>query len=416
MIDIERLRQDPEGFKKAVARKGQDIDVHAILTLDETRRELIGEIDTLRHTSNELAAKGADITEEDKKEGKHLKEQIKVKEEELENVEKQLHSRVQEVPNPPLEDVPSGREEDKKILREWGDVRQVSFSPKDHLELGTALELIDFEAGAKVAGSQFYYLTNEAALLELALVRYAMDTLYKKGFIPVITPDLVRERFYKGTGYMPKGEEAQTYEIEGEDLGLIATAEVTMAGYHADEVFGPEDLPKKYVALSHCFRKEGGAYGKYSKGLYRVHQFTKVEMFAYVLPEESAKTHEEFIGIEEEIYQELGIPHRVVILAAEDTGSQAAKTYDVEAWMPGRGEWGEITSTSNTTDYQARNMNIRYRTDSGTAYVHMLNGTAIATSRAPIAILENYQREDGGVDIPKALHPYLPFKSIEPRN
>lgn len=415
MIDIEKLRENPETIKKAVARKGYDLDADAILTLDETRRELIAETDDLRAQANKIADKGPDITEEDKKEGKKLKEKIKIKEEELENVEKQLNERLWDVPNPPLDDVPAGGKEDNKVLRAWGEKPLFDFDPQDHFEIGDRLDLIDFDAGAKVSGSQFYYLKNELAMLEVALIQYAMHHLYSKGFTAVITPDLVRERFYKGTGFAPKGDEAQTYKIEGEDLGLIATAEVSMAGYHADEILKMDELPKRYVALSHCFRKEAGAYGQYSKGLYRVHQFTKVEMFAYTTPEESANMHEAFAEIEEEIFQGLGIPYRVVLLSAGDTGGQAAKTYDLEAWMPGRDEWGEVTSTSNTTDYQARNMNIRYRTEDGTDYVHMLNGTAVATSRALIAILENYQREDGGVDIPKALHPYLPFTEIPPR-
>jgi seryl-tRNA synthetase len=235
-----------------------------------------------------------------------------------------------------------------------------------------------------------------------------MDKLVKEGFVPVITPDLAKARYYLGTGYAPRGDEAQTYTIEGEDLGLIATAEVTLAGKHADEVVVEKELPLKYVGYSHCFRQEAGAYGKYSKGMYRVHQFTKAEMFIYCTPEESPKMHEYILAMEESIYQDLEIPYRVIKQCTGDLGAMAAKKYDIEAWMPGRGEYGEVTSTSNCTDYQARNLNIKYRTkDNKNEYLHMLNGTAVATSRTPIAILENYQQKDGSVIIPKVLQKWM---------
>jgi len=412
MIDIELLRSDKKAVEQSLARRGATIDIDAVLSLDDTRRELIAEIDVLRRGSNEIAKRGADVSSEDKEKGKSLKEKVKIKQEELDNVNAQLKERMAQIPNIPLKEVPDGVE--GEILREWGEVKQIISSPKDHVELSQNLDLIDFEAGAKVSGSQFYFLKNEAALLEIALVSFAITYLKNRGFTPILTPDLVRERFYKGTGFQPNGPEAQIYEIKDEDLGLVATAEVSMAGYHADEVFEPDSLPKRYVALSHCFRKEAGAYGKYSKGLYRVHQFTKVEMFAYTEPDESERMHQEFLECEEAIFQELDIPYRVRLLGVQDMGSQSAKTYDLEAWMPGRGEWGEVTSTSNTTDFQARNMNIKYRSPKGNSYVHMLNGTAIATSRALIAILENYQRDDGGIDIPKVLQPYCGTGAIMP--
>lgn len=413
MIDIEQIHSNKDEVLERISKRA-DVDFDSILSLDNIRKQIISEIELLRKNSNAIADKGPSISEKDKGEGKLLKEKIKVKESELENVQKQLEDRLNLVPNLPLSDVPEGVE--GEIIKEWGEVKQVTFAPKDHIEISDMLDLIDFEAGAKVSGSQFYFLKNEAALIEIALISFGINLLSKKGFIPILTPDLVRERYYKGTGFQPGGPEAQIYEVKDEDLGLIATAEVSMAGYHADEIFDTIDLPKKYAALSHCFRKEAGAYGKYSKGLYRVHQFTKVEMFAYTQPENSEDMHQEFLACEEEIFQKLQIPYRVRLLGARDMGTQSAKTYDLEAWMPGRGEWGEITSTSNTTDFQARNMNIKVRSQNGNQYVHMLNGTAIAVSRALIAILENYQRDDGGIDIPEVLHPYLPIKSIEPKN
>ncbi|MEX2033528.1 MAG: serine--tRNA ligase, partial [Candidatus Colwellbacteria bacterium] len=289
-----------------------------------------------------------------------------------------------------------------------------NFEPKDHLELGKSLDIIDFETGSKVAGSGFYYLKNDGVLLELALVRYALDFLAKNRFTLWLTPDLAREKFYLGTGYMPQGEEAQTYVIEGTDLGLIATAEVTLAGIHSDEIMNEADLPKLYAGYSHCFRQEAGAYGKYSKGLYRLHQFTKVEMFTYVKPEDSPKTHELLLELEERLWQGLGIPYRVVEMSTGDLGAMAARKFDLEAWMPGRGDWGEVTSASNTTDYQARRLGIKFRKSDGSLeFTHTLNGTALATSRAIIAILENYQTEEGKIVIPEVLRDYVGKSEIE---
>ncbi|MEK7500860.1 MAG: serine--tRNA ligase, partial [Patescibacteria group bacterium] len=326
-------------------------------------------------------------------------------------VETQFNEGFGLIPNPAFDEVPDGIQ--PKELRVVGEKPKFDFEPKDHLELGERLDILDFEAGAKVAGSQFYYLKNEGALLELALINYAVNLLAAEGFKPLFTPDLAKARFYLGTGYMPRGDEAQIYEVKDENLGLIATAEVTLAGYHADEVLDEKLLPLKYAGLSHCFRREAGAYGKYSKGLYRVHQFTKVEMFCYTKPEDSLATHEELLKLEEKIFKGLGIPYRVIEIPAGDLGAQAAKKYDLEAWLPGRGDWGEITSASNTTDYQSRNLNIKYRKSSGeTDFVHTLNGTAIAASRAIIAILENYQRADGSVAVPEVLQKWLTFKTI----
>ena len=298
-------------------------------------------------------------------------------------------------------------------MRRWGQPRAFDFEPKDHLELGSHLGILDFETGAKVVGSQFYYLYGDGALLELALVMFAMELLGKEGFTPAITPDLAKSRYYLGTGYMPKGDEAQTYTISGQDLGLIATAEVTLAGKHADEIIPEEALPVKYIGYSHCFRQEAGAYGRYSRGLYRVHQFTKAEMFIYCAPEESGKMHEHILEMEEKIYQQLGLPYRVLEMCSGDLGAMAAKKYDIEAWMPARAEYGEVTSTSNCTDYQARNLNVKFRRKDGNSeYAHMLNGTAIATSRTPLAILENYQEADGSVVIPEALRKWMGKEKI----
>jgi seryl-tRNA synthetase len=412
MIDIQTLRDAPEWLKVKVTDKGFDSTlVDQALKLDEQRRELIAEVESLRAERNK-AAKDKNIER-----GKAIKTRLQELEPVLEKIEAEFSEVFNRIPNPALPDVPLGKNEKENVeVRRWGQPRGFDFEPKDHLELGAHLGILDFEAGAKVVGSQFYYLYGDGALLELALVMFAMELLQKEGFTPAITPDLAKSRYYLGTGYAPKGDEAQTYTISGQDLGLIATAEVTLAGKHADEIIPEEELPVKYIGYSHCFRQEAGAYGKYSRGLYRVHQFTKAEMFIYCTPEESGKMHEHILEMEEKIYQHLGLPYRVLEMCTGDLGAMAAKKYDIEAWMPARGEYGEVTSTSNCTDYQARNLNVKFRRKDGKSeYAHMLNGTAIATSRTPLAILENYQQADGSVMIPEVLRKWMGKDKIVPR-
>lgn len=411
MLDIKFIRDNAEFVKTATKNKGFDETiVNRLLTVDENRRKLIQETEEIRAKKNKL---GRDEIEE----GKRLKVLLKEREEELDVVSKDFEDLIHQVPNPSSDNTPIGKDDKENVeIKKWGEIKKFDFTPKDHLEIGTNLGIFDFEAGAKVAGSQFYYLYGDGALLELSLTMYALEKLSKKGFLPVITPDLAKSRYYLGTGYAPKGNEAQTYEIKDIDLGLIATAEVTLAGKHADEVIPEDKLPIKYVGYSHCFRQEAGAYGKYSKGLYRVHQFTKVEMFIYCKPEDSERLHQEILAVEEEIYQELNIPYRVLDMCSGDLGAMAVRKFDVEAWMPGRNDYGEITSTSNCTDYQARNLNIKYKKKDGTnEFVHMLNGTAIVMSRVPIAILENYQNEDGSVNIPLVLQKWMGKEKIQVR-
>lgn len=403
MLDIKLLRDDPERVQKGIAAKGSDPElVDRFLETDAIWRGLTTELETLRHEQKELSA------ERDIDAAKALKEKIKEKEKEIEGVEQERTNALLLIPNLPLEGVPAGAgEKENKVLREVGEKKNFDFKPKEHLELGEALDIVDFASGSKVAGSGFYYLKDDGVLLELALVRYALDFLKEHGFTLWFTPDLARDKFYLGTGYQPRGPEAQTYVIEGTDLGLIATAEVTLAGLHADEILAEDSLPKLYAGYSHCYRQEGGAYGKYSRGLYRVHQFTKVEMFAYAAPEDSAALHEKFLELEEKLWQSIGIPYRVLEMCIGDLGAQAARKFDLEAWMPGRGDWGEVTSTSNTTDYQARRLDIRFRSKDGVKFAHTLNGTAIATSRAIIAILENRQTKEGKIEIPEVLQKYM---------
>jgi seryl-tRNA synthetase len=411
MLDPKFIRENPELVKKNTEERGMKSDVvDSWIEVDEKRNKLIQETDALKSERNELSKGLSGKPDETTiKKVKEIKDKLESLENELNESEAKWNELIHQIPNIHLKDVPVGTSEDDNVDLEFhGEIPKFDFEPKDHLTLGQDLDILDFEKGAKVSGSQFYYLKNDAVLLEFALIQYGLKKFVEKGYELFMTPDMAKSRYYLGTGYNPKGDEAQTYEIEGEDLGLIATAEVTMAAYHADEVFNKLELPKKYVAISHCFRKEAGAYGKYSKGLYRVHQFTKLEMFGYATLEQSEEIHQEMLAIEKEIAEEIGIPYKVIQQCTADLGAIAAKKYDLEAWMPGRKGYGEITSTSNCTDYQARNLNIKYKDDDGqNKHVHMLNGTAIVMSRYPIAILENFQQADGSVKVPKVLQPYV---------
>jgi len=314
----------------------------------------------------------------------------------------------------------SQNEEDNPVLEVVKQPKKFNFEPKDHVQLGEGLDIIDFDRGAKVAGAKFYYLKNELAVLEFALIQYALNTAIKHGFIPFCTPDLAKREVLEGLGFNSRGESTQIYNIENSDLSLVGTAEITMGGYHKDEILNEKDLPKKYVAVSHCFRTEAGAYSKFSKGIFRVHQFTKVEMFQYTTPENSESAHQEILKIEKEIFNGLDVPYRVIDHCTADLGGPAIRTFDLEAWMPGKpnknnqlGDWAEITSTSNCTDYQARGLNIKYKDKNGKVdYLHMLNGTTLADVRAIIAILENNQQPDGSIKIPKVLQKYCGFKKI----
>jgi seryl-tRNA synthetase len=324
------------------------------------------------------------------------------------------------IPNFVHPESPVGGEADARELRRVGEVPRFDFAPRDHLELGTKLALFDFEAGARVAGQKFYYLKNEAVLLELALQRMALDVLIEKGFTPFTTPDLARRAVVDAMAFSPRGPETQIYSVEGTDLDLIGTAEITLGGLYQDTVLEEEQLPLRLAGVSHCYRTEAGSAGRESKGLYRVHQFTKVEMFAFTRPEDSEAMHTELVGIEERIWQMLEVPYRVLDIATGDLGAPAYRKLDLEAWLPGRGEkgdWGEVTSASNCTDFQARRLKTRFRRKAAkkTELVHTLNGTAVAISRALIALLENHQRADGSIGIPRALRPYFGRDAIAAR-
>lgn len=411
MLDIKFIRENVQKVKENCKNRNVLCDVDLLLQLDQQRVNLIQKIDQLRNEKNQLnqSIKSAVDKEALLQQGKKIKEQLEKSEPELEEISAQYNKLLLAVPNMTHPDVGVGKtDQDNKEIARYGEVPHWNFSPKTHEEIMLALDLADFERAAKVSGSKFYYLKNAGALLELALVNFAIAKLTKRGFIPVITPDLARDRVLEGIGFNPRGEESQVYSIENQDLNLVGTAEITMGGYYMDEVIPEHELPKKYVALSHCFRTEAGAYGRHSAGLYRVHQFTKVEMFIYSKPEDSEALHEELKDIEVEIFNDLEVPFRVVDICTGDLGGPAYRKYDLEAWMTSKNDFGEVTSTSNTTDYQARRLNIKIQREDGSKeFAHLLNGTAIAVSRALIAILENYQQEDGSVKVPRVLVPFM---------
>ena len=421
MLDLKFIRDNLDAVRENTKNRHMTANPDLVVQLYDTRNTLLHHLEKERASRNANAAKmngklAADERTALIEEGKRLKEAIAVLEKGHEDTEKSLIEEAKKIPNMSHPEAPIAAEEaGNRELRRWGAVPRFGFAPKDHVQLGESLDLIDFEAGARVAGQKFYYLKNEAVFLELALVRYALDILAREGFTPHITPDMAREEIVAGHGFNPRGPESNIYPVEGTDLCLVATAEFTLGGAYAGKVLQAGELPVLLAGVSHCFRREAGAAGQFSKGLYRVHQFTKVEMFVLCRPSESEAMHDGLIDIEERIYQGLGIPYRVVDTCTGDLGGPAYRKYDIEAWMPGRGEageWGEITSASNCTDYQARRLAIRFREEGKNAFVHTLNGTAVAVSRTLIALLENFQREDGSVALPEALHAYAGFSEI----
>jgi seryl-tRNA synthetase len=424
MLDLDTIRTRTEEVRANCAHRRIEADVDAVLRLADERSDLIQETERMRARRNELSGQIPQASDTDRpalvEEAQRLKADVAEKEQALADVEQRLRAEQAKIPNLTHPDAPVGEEEAaNRELRRWGDVPAFDFEPKDHVALGEALDLLDFDSATKVTGSNFYFLKNEAVLLDLALQRFALQVLREKGYTLHTTPDLARMDVLEGTGFNPRGEESQIYRVEGQDLGLIATAEITLGGILKDAILAAGDLPLRFGGLSHCFRVESGAYGRAGRGLYRVHQFTKVEMFAFTLPEQSDAMHEEMLGIEEHIYQRLGLPYRVVDICTGDLGGPAYRKFDLEAWMPGRGEggeWGEITSTSNCTDYQARRLAIRFRREHGAKpeLVHTLNGTAVAVSRTLLAILENGQQADGSVVVPEALRPLCGLEQIGP--
>ena len=422
MIDIKDIRTKYSEIESNIKNRYMNVDLRKISEDMEKRSELLQKAEALRAKRNETAAKMKGKLDPETRnqliaEGKAIKDELASAEAELDEIERTFQAEVRTIPNYASPEAPVGKEDkDSLAVKFYGEPRKFSFKAKDHVELGEALDILDFDSGAKVSGQKFYYIKNQGVILQMALERYAMDIVLRHGFTPFITPDIAKEEILQGIGFNPRGAESNIYTIEGTGTCLVGTAEITLGGYYSGQILDKASLPIKMTGLSHCFRREAGGAGQYSKGLYRVHQFSKLEMFIYCLPEESDSFHKEILSIEEEIFQGLGIPYRIVDTATGDLGAPAYRKFDIEAWMPGRGdegEYGEVTSTSNCTDYQARSLNIRYRDDDGKIkFVHMLNGTAVALSRAIVAIMENYQNEDGTITIPPALVSYCGFDKI----
>ncbi len=423
MIDVKELRARKDEIAENIKNRYMNVDLEAILAHQEERGALLSEVEALRAKRNETAAKMKQKLDNETRqlyiaEGKAIKEELADKEARLAEIEAIFNDEIRTIPNYASPEAPIGKEDkDKLAVKFFGEPTNLSFKAKDHVQLGESLDVLDFDAGAKVSGQKFYYIKNKLVILQMALERYAMDIVIKHGFTPFITPDIAKEEILHGIGFNPRGAESNIYNLEGTGTCLVGTAEITLGGYYQNTILEKKDLPIRMTGLSHCFRREAGGAGQYSKGLYRVHQFSKLEMFILCLPEESDKLHKEILAIEEEIFQGLNIPYRVVDTATGDLGAPAYRKFDIEAWMPGRGdegEYGEVTSTSNCTDYQARSLNIRFRDDDGKLkFVHMLNGTALALSRAIVALMENYQNEDGSITIPEILKSYCGFDKIE---
>lgn len=421
MLDYKFIKDNLEAVKKNIEARNMTADADIVVKLYDERTALTTELQNLqqRRNANAQSMKQKLSPEERQKfieEGKQIKEEASRIENILKEKEAELEDAARKIPNMANPAVPVGKVDTENLeVKKVGTPRKFDFEVKDHVQIMEALDLIDFERATKVSGPKFYYLKNEAVFLEQALIMYALNTLRKHGFSTFITPDVARQEILTGIGFNPRGNESNVYCLEDEGTCLVATAEITLGGYHSNEIIPKDKLPLFYAGLSHCFRREAGAAGQFSKGLYRVHQFDKVEMFVYSTPEQSDEIHEKLRLIEEEIFTGLGLPFRVVDTCTGDLGAPAYRKWDLEAWMPGRngGEYGEVTSTSNCTDYQARRLNVKFKDEDGkNKYVHMLNGTAIAVGRAMLAIIENYQNADGSVTIPEVLVPFCGFDKI----
>ena len=409
MLDINFIRNNKELVEHSIKEKMyKNVNLDEILALDDQRKALLQQVEALRKERNNNTAKMKNGKPSDEliAKGKEIKEKLSTLEADLSDFEKELNTKLKTVPNVIFDDVPLGDESASVEVKKWGECKTTGV---DHLDYAVSRDWVDFERGAKVAGAKFYYVKGGLALLENALIQFGIKKIVEHGFTLMDVPDLVNSRVLEGTGFAPRSsEQSDEYYIEGEDLALIATAEMPITGYHMDEIIDEEKLPLFYAGLSACFRKEAGAYGKHTRGLFRVHQFNKLEMYAFCTPEQSKEIHEKLRGIEEEIWQEIGIPYHVINIAAGDLGAPAAKKYDIEYWSPVDQKYREITSCSNCTDFQARGLNIRVRRKDGTVEVlHTLNGTAISLARTMVAVLENFAEEGGKLRVPEVLQPYL---------
>lgn len=414
MLDIRFIRENAERVQQDALNKGyKNADVQAVISLDDERKALTAQIDELRTRRNQIAASmkssGGKPSDEQIAEGKKIKEELAELEKTYRELDEKLSNALNGIPNILQADVPIGEEGEDDLVKTWGEeLFESRKGAQDHLDFANKKNWVDFERGSKVAGTKFYFLKGDLALLENAIYQFALNRLISKGFNFMTVPHMVNGEVAMGTGFAPRSsDQSDEYFIENEDLSLIATAEMSLTGYHAGEILNEKDLPIFYAGYSPCYRKEAGTYGKHTRGLFRVHQFNKLEMYAYTLPEQSVDVHEKILAVEEEIYQELGIPYRVINIASGDLGAPASKKYDIEYWSPVDGSYREITSCSNCTDYQARNLNIRVRRENGDLQVvHTLNGTAVSLARCLVAAIENFQDGEDLV-LPKVLQPYM---------
>jgi len=418
MLDIKFIRENPDKVKEGCKAKQVKVDIDRLLEVDKKRRETLQALEDIRAQKNKANK------EIQKAKNKREKEKIILKmreldknndrlDENLKELEKKFNNLMFQIPNLPQEGVPVGKDEkDNVILRGVGEKTKFDFKPKDHLEIAEKLDLIDIKRAAKVSGTRFYYLKNEAVLLEFAIINFVFENLLKESFIPTIPPVILKEEMMRGMGYLEQLDREEAYFLEKDNLCLVGTSEQSIGVSHAGEIFDEKELPKRYLGFSPCFRREAGSYGKDTKGIFRVHQFDKTEMFSFSKPEDSKKEHQFFLSTEEKLMQLLKIPYRVVQISTGDLGFPVAAKYDIESWLPSENRYRETHSTSNCTDFQARRLDIRYRTKRGLEFVHMVNGTALAIGRILIAIIENYQQKDGSIKVPEALQKYLKFKVI----
>lgn len=417
MIDIKLIREKPELVKEGIRKKQGSVDIDLIIQKDKMRKYLLLEIENLRaeqgRASREIATLEGEVKAIRIKEMKELADRIKTKEPELREIDEEINRLIMQIPNLPRDEVPEGKgESENVVIKKWGEPIKHSFKVKDHLQLGKDLDLIDVERASRVSGSRFYYLKREAVLLEFALINYALEILTQKKFIPIVPPVLAREDILISMGYLPQLDQ-EMYKTTLDDMRLVATSEHTLGPLHMEEILESDTLPLRYAGFSTCFRREAGSYGKDVKGIFRVHQFDKVEMFTFCHQEDSPKEHDLMLNLEEQIVKGLGLPYQVVLMCTGDLGFPASKKYDIECWLPSEERYRETHSTSNCTDFQARRLNIRYRAGKNKVeFVHTLNGTAVAIGRTLIAIMENYQQADGSLVVPEVLRKYTGFDRI----
>jgi len=415
MLDINFIRENPQKVKEACKNKNVNVDVDRVLMLDKSKRELMTQMETLKAEQNKISRGGAD-NQAIFAQAKEIKEKIKAMSPELEKTDEELKKLLLQLPNIPFDDVPVGKDDSENVvLKKVGrPAMQIFHKPKDYMELGADLDLIDTERAGKVAGSRFGYIKGKLALLEFALVKLAMDTVTKEGFTPIIPPVMLKDEMARGTGYFEAGDRDEAYFLPDDNMYLVGTSEQSLISMHASEVLEEKDLPLRYVAFSTCFRREAGSYGKDTKGILRVHQFDKLEMVIFSKPEQSKDEHKLLLSIEEKLMKALKLPYQVINICTGDLGRPAASKFDIEAWLPSEKKYRETHSTSNCTDFQARRLNMRYKDKTGKMqFVHTLNGTAFAIGRVLIMIMENYQQKDGSIKVPKVLQKYAGFKIIK---